>query len=64
MSLLRTLTNLLTQAGAAWLDDDAPTLGAALAFYTLFSVAPVLIVAVSVAGFAFGDKAAQGAVVR
>ena len=64
VSLPRTLTNLLTQAGAAWLDDDAPTLGAALAFYTLFSLAPVLIVAVSVAGFAFGDKVAQGEVVR
>ena len=63
-SLLETLTAPLRQAGAAWLHDDAPTLGAALAFYTLFSLAPVLIVAVSVAGFAFGDKAAQGEVVR
>ena len=62
--LLETLTDLFKQAGAAWLDDDAPTLGAALAFYTLFSLAPVLIVAVSVAGFAFGEKAAQGEIVR
>jgi membrane protein len=38
-------------------------LGAALAFYTLFSLAPVLIVAVSVAGFVFGKKAAQGEIV-
>jgi membrane protein len=63
-SLLKTLTALLRQAGAAWLDDDSPTLGAALAFYTLFSLAPVLIVAVSVAGLVFGDKAAQGEIVR
>jgi membrane protein len=63
-SLLKTLTVLFRQAGAAWLDDDAPTLGAALAFYTLFSLAPVLIVAVSVAGLVFGDKAAQGEIVR
>ncbi len=63
-SLLKILTALLRQAGAAWLDDDAPTLGAALAFYTLFSLAPVLIVAVSVAGLVFGDKAAQGEIVR
>lgn len=62
--LLKTLTALLRQAGDAWLDDDAPTLGAALAFYTLFSLAPVLIVAVSIAGFAFGEKAAQGEIVR
>lgn len=64
VNLLKTLTVLLRQAGAAWLDDDAPTLGAALAFYTLFSLAPVLIVAVSVAGLVFGDKAAQGEIVR
>ena len=64
VSFLKTLTVLLRQAGAAWLDDDAPTLGAALAFYTLFSLAPVLIVAVSVAGLVFGDKAAQGEIVR
>jgi membrane protein len=55
---------LLKQAGVAWLDDDAPRFGAALAFYTLFSLAPVLIIAVSIAGFVFGAKAAQGEIVR
>src|SRR6202521_3406422 len=55
---------LFRQAGAAWLADNAPRFGAALAFYTLFSLAPVLIVAVSVAGFVFGEKAAQGEIVR
>jgi membrane protein len=64
VSLLETLTALLRQAGVAWLADNAPRLGAALAFYTLFSLAPVLIVAVSVAGFVFGEKAAQGEIVR
>jgi membrane protein len=64
LGLLKTLTALLRQAGAAWFADNAPRLGAALAFYTLFSLAPVLIVAVSVAGFAFGEKAAQGEIVR
>jgi membrane protein len=62
--LLEALTVLLRQAGAAWLADNAPRLGAALAFYTLFSLTPVLIVAVSVAGFVFGEKAAQGEIVR
>jgi membrane protein len=62
--LVRTVTVLLRQAGDAWLVDNAPRLGAALAFYTLFSLAPVLIVAVSVAGFVFGEKAAQGEIVR
>jgi membrane protein len=64
VSLLEAVTALLRQAGAAWLADNAPRLGAALAFYTLFSLAPVLIVAVSVAGFIFGEKAAQGEIVR
>ena len=64
VNLLETLTALLRQAGAAWFSDNAPRLGAALAFYTLFSLAPVLIVAVSVAGFVFGEKAAQGEIVR
>jgi membrane protein len=63
-NLLETLTAPLRQAGAAWLADNAPRFGAALAFYTLFSLAPVLIVAVSVAGFVFGEKAAQGEIVR
>jgi membrane protein len=61
---LETLTALLRQAGVAWLADNAPRFGAALAFYTLFSLAPVLIVAVSIAGFVFGEKAAQGEIVR
>lgn len=64
VNLFRTLATLLRQAGAAWLADNAPRLGAALAFYTLFSLAPVLIVAVSVAGFVFGRNAAQGEIVR
>jgi membrane protein len=63
-SLLASPTALLRQAGAAWLADNAPRFGAALAFYTLFSLAPVLIIAVSVAGFVFGEKAAQGEIVR
>jgi len=62
--LVRSVMDLLNKAGTAWLVDNAPRLGAALAFYTLFSIAPVLIVAVSVAGLAFGRTAAQGEIVR
>ena len=64
ISVSKALGALLKQAGTAWLADDAPRLGAALAFYTLFSLAPVLIVAVSVAGFVFGEKTAQAEIVR
>ena len=53
---LEALAGLFKQAGDAWMADNAPRLGAALAFYSLFSLAPVLIVAVSVAGFVFGEK--------
>jgi membrane protein len=55
---LRTACTLFQKAGSAWADDNAPSMGAALAFYTVFSLAPVLIVAIYVAGLAFGQKAA------
>ena len=47
----------------AWIDDKAPRLGASLAFYTLLSLAPLLIVVVAVAALAYGQKAAQGQLV-
>ncbi|OGU71630.1 MAG: ribonuclease BN [Ignavibacteria bacterium RBG_16_34_14] len=46
-----------------WLDDKAPKLGAALSFYTIFSLAPLLIIVISVAGFIFGPDAARGELV-
>src|ERR1700733_637190 len=51
---------LLKQTVNAWIDDNVPRLGASLAFYTLLSLAPVLIVVVGIAALAFGQKAAQG----
>jgi hypothetical protein len=45
----------------SWLDDRAPTIGAAIAFYTMFSLAPMLVIVVAVAGFVFGREAAEGA---
>jgi membrane protein len=55
---------LFKEAGSAWLSDNAPSLGAALAFYTIFSLAPVLIVAIAVAGLVFGREAAEGEILR
>ena len=46
-----------------WWDDDVVRLGASLAYYTLFSIAPVLLIIVAIAGLAFGHDAAQGAIV-
>lgn len=54
------LVALSKQTFAAWVDDYAPSMGAALAYYTLFSTAPLLLIAVSIAGLAFGPDAARG----
>jgi membrane protein len=46
-----------------WIDDKAPKFGAALSFYTIFSLAPLLVIAISIAGFIFGPAAASGELV-
>ncbi|HSQ05561.1 MAG TPA: YihY/virulence factor BrkB family protein [Burkholderiales bacterium] len=51
---------LVKQAIDAWRDDYAPSMGAALAYYTLFSIAPLLLIVLGVAGFFFGPDAARG----
>ena len=52
--------SLVRQSLAAWVDDDAASKGAALAYYTLFSLAPLLLIVISVAGLVFGPEAARG----
>jgi len=47
----------------AWWDDDVLRLGASLAYYTLFAIAPVLVVATAIAGMVFGAEAVRGEVV-
>lgn len=54
---------LLWAAMRGWSKDNVPRLGASLAYYTLFSLAPILIVAIAVAGFLFGEQAVRGEVV-
>src|SRR4051794_12529231 len=44
-------------------EDNAPRLGAALAFYTLLSLAPLLVVVTAIAGLTFGKEAAEGRLV-
>jgi len=55
--------NVAKQAVYAWLDDYAPSMGAALAYYTVFSIAPLLLIVVSLAGLIFGEEASEGHVV-
>ena len=61
---LKTVAVIFKQAASAWLNDNAPRLGAALAFYTLFSLAPVLIVVVSMAGLVLGPRVAHADLAR
>jgi membrane protein len=55
---------ILTKAAScSWIDDYAQSMGAALAYYTMFSIAPLLLIVISVAGLLFGVEAARGEVV-
>ena len=57
---VRLLWGMLRDAAYAWRDDRAMRKGAALAYYTAFSLAPLLIIAINIAGIIFGRKAATG----
>jgi membrane protein len=59
---LKQMGAVARQAVKAWSDDYAPSMGAALAYYTLFSIAPLLLIAISIAGLVFGEDAARGQV--
>lgn len=66
--MLRSMTasglwKVLKRAVAGWWNDNVPHLGAALSYYTLFSLAPILIVAIAIAGLAFGAEAVRGEIV-
>ena len=59
-TLLKVLPRLLRQASNEWVNDNAPRLGASVAFYTLLSLAPAIVIAVAVAALVYGQEAAQG----
>jgi membrane protein len=61
---IRAVWALLKESYFAWLRDNAPSMGAALTFYAILSLAPVLIVATAVAGLGFWQKAAEAEVFR
>ena len=60
---LRHLFDLCRRAVMAWIDDFAPSMGAAISYYTVFSLAPLLIIVIAVAGAVFGREAVQGEIV-
>ena len=49
---------------AQWIEDQPFPLAAALSYYTLFSLAPLMIIVIAIAGFAFGREAAQNQIVE
>jgi membrane protein len=62
--MLQSWWQLLKQTASSYMDDNALSRGAAIAFYTITSLAPVLVIVIGIAGLAFGHDAAQGAMVR
>ena len=57
---LRALPRICRQASSDWISDDIPRLGAAVAFYTLLSLAPVIVITVALAAAFYGQEAAEG----
>lgn len=60
----REVWSLIRESLAEWMADDASRKGAALAYYTIFSLAPILILAIAIAGLFFGEEAARGQLVE
>lgn len=60
----RTLFKLCRQAVEAWMADYAPSMGAAIAYYTVFSIAPLLLIVISLGGMIFGREVVQGEILN
>jgi membrane protein len=57
----REIASLAKHAVAGWSDDNASSMGAAIAYYTMLSLAPLLLIVITIAGLIFGEDAARGA---
>ena len=60
----KSLWQFLKDVFTKWIDDDPFLLASSLSYYTLFSLTPLLIIAIAVAGFVFGQDAAQNQIVE
>lgn len=56
---LRKVGRLLKKTGQEWQEDKASRIAAALAYYTVFSISPLLVIAIAIAGAFFGEQTAQ-----
>lgn len=54
---------LIKTAFTSWRDDYAQSMGAALAYYTMFSIAPLLLIVISITGIIFGQETARGEII-
>jgi membrane protein len=61
---LKPALGMLKESFKEWKEDDALQLGAALAYYTIFSIAPLLLIVIAVAGLVWGREAAEGQIYR
>jgi membrane protein len=61
IEVLHKVRDIVGQATLAWIENDASTRGAALAFYTLFSIAPILIIAIGLFGVLIGADRVRAA---
>jgi membrane protein len=59
---VKTAWSMIRQTFSEWSNDKAGRLGAALSYYTVFSLAPLLLIVISIAGLAFGRAAAEGSI--
>ena len=55
-----TLWSMTRETVTSWLADFAPSMGAGIAYYTVFSIGPLLIIVITIAGVFFGEDAASG----
>jgi len=62
MAALHHAFQIFRDAGIAWIDDRAPRIGAALAFYTALSLSPLLVILIAIAGIVYGEEAARGGI--
>ncbi|MGY1488182.1 YihY/virulence factor BrkB family protein [Methylobacillus pratensis] len=60
---LKCLSQLLIQSVLSWFSHRATSKGAALAFYTMFSLTPILVLVIAIAGYFLGERAAHGEIV-
>lgn len=64
MSTIKFILDLIREAYVEWSHDRAARMGAALAYYALFSLAPLLVIMINVAGSVYGQAAAEGEIVH